>query len=235
MFEAEARWVGERLAALPAAQLSPLLNIGSSTKDFRENVQPWTVREIFMPLSNRGLEVVHLDSRSGSGIDLRADLLDDADFARLRSRNYGGILCCNVLEHVRDPLEFARRCEALVKPGGIILVTVPHSYPHHADPIDTLYRPTPDEIAGLFADSTVVAAAIIDVGRSYRDDVGRRPWILLRHALRLPFPFLGLEKWRRSMQKPYWLFHNYRVSAVLARRDEDAQPATVGVDQAGNV
>jgi SAM-dependent methyltransferase len=227
--------VGERLAALPASQLSPLLNIGSSTKEFRENVQPWTVREIFMPLSNRDLEVVHLDSRHGSGIDLCADLLDDADFARVRRRSYGGILCCNVLEHVRDPLEFVRRCEALARPGGFILVTVPRSYPHHADPIDTLYRPTPDDIAALFADSTVVAAAIIDVGRSYRNDVWHRPWILLRHVLRLPVPFLGLEKWRRSMQKPYWLFHNYQVSAVVARRDDDAQPAIVGVDQAGTV
>jgi hypothetical protein len=109
----------------------------------------------------------------------------------------------------------------LVRPGGIIVVTVPRSYPHHADPIDTLYRPTPEEAAALFPHSSLVAAEIIDVGLSYRDEVRRRPWLLLRHLLRLPAPFLGLAKWRNSMVKPYWLFHNYRVSAAVLRRDEE--------------
>ena len=219
MFQAEARWVAEQLAAFPASQLSPLLNVGSSTIAFRETAQPWTVRDIFGPLAERGVEVVHLDARRGAGIDICADLLDDADFARVKARGYRALLCCNVLEHVRDPAEFAHRCSELVLPGGLVVVTVPHSYPHHGDPIDTLYRPTPQEAAALFRDSSPIAAAIIDAGESYRDEVRRRPWILLRHILRLPVPFLGLAKWRNSMVKPYWLFHNYEVSAVLLRRE----------------
>jgi SAM-dependent methyltransferase len=223
MFEAEARWVGDRLAAYPAGQISPLLNIGSSTAEFRERVQPWTVRHLFGPLGERGVEVAHLDARGGSGIDITADLLDDADYARVGANRYRALLCCNVLEHVRDAAEFARRCGELTMPGGLIVVTVPYSYPHHGDPIDTLYRPTPIEAASLFADASVVDAAIIDVGESYRDEVRRRPWILLRHLLRLPVPFLGFAKWRNSMTKPYWLFHNYEVSAaVLRRRGADA-------------
>ena len=218
MFAAESRWVGDRLAAYPTAGISPLLNIGSSTGEFREQAQPWTVANIFAPLAERGVEVVHLDSRSGAGIDIRADLLDDADFARVSARRYRALLCCNVLEHVRDAAAFARRCAELVEPGGLIIVTVPRSYPHHGDPIDTLYRPTPEEAAALFPDCELVAAEIIDVGQSYRDEVRRRPWILLRHILRLPVPFLSLAKWRNSMLKPYWLFHNYQVSAAVLRR-----------------
>ena len=223
MFAAEARWIGDRLAAYPVQQISPLLNIGSSTSDFRNSVQPWMARDIFAPLERRGVEIVHLDARLGAGIDIRADLLDDADFARVKARRYRALLCCNVLEHVIDPGEFARRCAELVSPGGLIVVTVPRSYPHHSDPIDTLFRPTPDEAAALFPDSALVAAEIIDVGESYCDDVRRRPWILMRHALRFPAPFLGFEKWRNSMRKPYWLFHNYQVSAaVLRRHDNDS-------------
>jgi SAM-dependent methyltransferase len=218
MFDREARWIGERLAAYATADLSPLLNIGSSTREFRERVQPWMVRHIFAPLAERGVEVVHLDARTGPGIDIRADLLDDADFARVSARRYRALLICNVLEHVRDAAEFARRCGEFVLPGGVIVVTVPRSYPRHGDPIDTLYRPTPDEAAALFPHSALVAAEIIDVGESYRDEVRRRPWIMLRHALRLPVPFVGLEKWRQSMRKPYWLFHNYTVSAAILRR-----------------
>ena len=229
MFEPEARWIGDRLAGYPPALLSPLLNVGSGTRGFRETVQPWIDRDLLAPLAARGIEIVHLDARPGNdagdgpgdGIDIRADLLRDTDFDRLAgARQYAALLCCNVLEHVRDPGEFARRCTMLVRPGGIIGVTVPRSYPHHADPIDTLYRPTPDEAAALFPHSTLVAAEIIDVGLSYRDEIRRRPWLLLRHLLRLPVPFLGLAKWRNSMAKPYWIFHNYQVSAVVLRRED---------------
>ncbi len=218
MFDIESRWVGDKLIARPAPEISPLLNVGSSTRAFRETAQPWTIRNIFAPLAQRGVEVVHLDARDGAGIDIRADLLNDRDFARLGSGRYRALLCCNILEHVVDRDEFARRCAALVAPGGIIVVTVPRSYPRHGDPIDTLFRPTPDEAAALFPDTAVMAANIIDVGQSYRDDVRARPWILLRHLLRLPVPFLDFEKWRHSMRKPYWLFHNYQVSAVVLRR-----------------
>jgi SAM-dependent methyltransferase len=222
MFDVEARWVGAQLAALRSELLSPLLNVGSSTGEFRERTQPWIAEHVFAPLERRGVEIVHLDRRAGNGIDICADLLDAGDFARVAARRYRALLCCNVLEHVPDPAEFARRCCALVSPGGVIIVTVPYSYPHHGDPIDTLYRPTPEEAARLFPDSRLIAGEIIDVGHSYRDDVRRRPWILLRHALRLPVPFLDVAKWRNSMRKPYWLLHNYRVSAVVLHRQGDA-------------
>jgi len=227
MFAREARWVADQLAAFPSDRISPLLDIGSSTRDFRERVQPWISGTLLAPLATRGVHITHLDSRSGDGIDIRADLLDDADFERLRRIRYRALLCCNILEHVRDPALFARRCVELVLPDGVIVVTVPKSYPRHGDPIDTLYRPTPDEAAALFPGTAVMAGEIINVGESYRDEVWRRPWLLLRHLARLPLPFLGIEKWQASMQKPYWLFHNYQVSALLLRRHELESPPAI--------
>jgi len=88
MFDIESRWVGDRLAAYPAPLISPLLNVGSSTSEFREAAQPWTVRNIFTPLAARGVEIVHLDARAGAGIDIRADLMNAADFARIGSRRF---------------------------------------------------------------------------------------------------------------------------------------------------
>ena len=228
MFDIESQWVGDRLAAYPTPQISPLLNVGSSTAEFRETAQPWTERNIFAPLHERGVEIVHLDARAGAGIDIRADLLDEADFARIGFGRYRALLCCNILEHVRDPGEFARRCVELVAPGGIIVVTVPRSYPRHGAPIDTLYRPTPDEAALLFSGTSVVASEILDIGESYLDTVRDRPWILLRHVARLPFPFVDFEKWRASMQKPYWLFHNYQVSAAVLRRYDTGERTSPG-------
>lgn len=218
MFAAEAEWIAACLAELPAEALSPMLNVGSSTAEFRQLTQPWIQTRLLDPVLRRRIEIVHLDFRAGSGIDLCADLLHDGDFAKLGERVYGSLLCCNILEHVLDPAKFARRCVSLVRPGGAIAVTVPRSYPRHGDPIDTMFRPTTAEVADLFPGTEVLADADIDAGESYLDEVRRRPAILLRHLARLPVPFLGWEKWRASMTKPYWLFHNYRVTAVLLRR-----------------
>ena len=215
MFEAEAAWLEGLLRQWTPEQLSPLLNVGSSTRAFRETTQPWTDRRLFQPLRARGVKVVHLDSKDGDGIDIRADILSDADLPRIKAFGPKAILCCNILEHVREPDALARRCIEIVGPGGLIFVTVPRSYPHHRDPIDTMYRPAPDELAGLFRPAAMLKGEIVDVGESYRGQVGRRPWLLFRHLLRFPFPFIGFDGWKRSVGKLYWLLHNYSVTGAV--------------------
>jgi len=103
MLSAEARWIGSALGRLNAAEISPLLNVGSATAEFREQVQPYIDREIFAPLRKRNVRVDHLDIQNGTGIDLRGDLNDDAFVAGLADRNYRSLLCCNLLEHVSGP------------------------------------------------------------------------------------------------------------------------------------
>src|SRR6185312_2868376 len=215
MFEAEACWLENLLRERSPEDLSPLLNIGSSTRCFRETEQPWTERRLFAPLRARGVKIIHLDSREGDGIDVRADILSDADLPRIRSLAPKAVLCCNILEHVRDPQALAARCVEIVGPGGLIFVTVPFSYPHHRDPIDTMFRPSPETLAVLFRPAIMAKGEIIDVKESYRGQVNRRPWILFRHVLRFPFPFIGFNGWKRSMRKLYWLFHNYRITGAL--------------------
>ena len=217
MFKAEARWLRDQLLSFPPDEISPLLNIGSSTKHFREVEQPWNDAELFAPLRERGIRIIHMDFREGEGIDIHADILRDADLPRLKALSAKAILCCNILEHVRAPEKLAQRCIDIAGSGGLVFVTVPHSYPHHRDPIDTMYRPTPQELAALFSPAEMIRGEILDVDESYRDQVRKRPWILMRHVLRAPVPFLGLTKWKRSMGKLYWLKHNYQVTAAVFR------------------
>jgi SAM-dependent methyltransferase len=217
MFEAEAIWLGNLLNLQAGENLSPLLNIGSSTRQFREIEQPWTERFIFAPLKQRGVDVLHLDSRTGEGIDIQADVLSAAELPRIRSLGPKAVLCCNILEHVTDPAALASRCAEIVGPGGLIFVTVPYSYPHHRDPIDTMFRPAPDELARMFSPAVMLRGEIIDTGESWWNDVARRPWILLRPLLRLPFPFVNFPGWKRSVRRLYWLQHRYRVTGALFR------------------
>ncbi|MGC2524771.1 MAG: hypothetical protein WA417_19385 [Stellaceae bacterium] len=215
MFEAEARWLHAALDQFAPEQLSPLLNLGSSTADFRERVQPWTERILFQPLRARGVDIVHVDRRAGPGIDIRADLADPADLPRLRAPRPRAVLCCNLLEHVSEPERIARHCVDVLPRSGLAFVTVPYSYPYHRDPIDTMFRPRPAVLAALFPNTRLVDAAIVGAGMSYRDDVRRRPWILLRHAARFPVPFVSWEKWKRSMAKLYWLAAEYRITCAV--------------------
>jgi hypothetical protein len=218
MFAAEARWLRDRLDAFPAERLSPLLNLGSGDALFRERRQPWIEAELFRPLAARGVAVLHVDLRAAPGVDVRADLTDPDALSRLKALRPKALLCCNLLEHVRAPALLARHALDLIGAGGLVFVTVPFSYPHHADPIDTMYRPSPEEIARLFAGAQMREARILDVGLCYRDEVRARPWLLLRHLARLPLPFLSPRRWRRSMAKLYWLVAPYRVSCVVLEK-----------------
>jgi SAM-dependent methyltransferase len=215
MFKAEARWLRTALDAFPPERLSPILNLGSSSAVVRQAVQPWIDAEVFCPLRCRGVEALHVDMRELPGVDIRADLTDAADVRRLGALRPNAVLCCNLLEHVLEPRRLARHCLDLLPPGGLVFVTVPFSYPHHRDPIDTMYRPSPTELGDLFAQARLLDGRILGAGVSYRDTVRARPWILLRHVYRLPVPFLSFERWKRSMARLYWLVAEYRITCAV--------------------
>jgi hypothetical protein len=149
------------------------------------------------------------------GVDVQADLTNPADLRRLRALRPRALLCCNLLEHVVEPDRLARHCLDLVAAGGLLFVTVPFSYPYHRDPIDTMYRPNPAELAELLCNARLLDSTILGTGVSYRNAVRERPWLLLRHLWRLPIPFVSFEKWQRSMARLYWLAAEYRITCAV--------------------
>jgi SAM-dependent methyltransferase len=215
MFEAEARWLRRALDAFTPERLSPVLNLGSSSAVVRNAVQPWIDAEVFCPLFSRGVAAFHVDMREVPGVDIRADLTDETDIHRLCALRPNALLCCNLLEHVPDPGRLAQHCLDLLRPGGLVFVTVPYSYPYHRDPIDTMYRPSLAELGELFAGASLLDGTILGAGVSYRDAVRERPWILSRHVFRFPVPFLSFEKWKRSMARLYWLVAEYRITCAV--------------------
>ena len=44
---------------------------------------------------------------------------------------------------------------------GLLFVSVPRRYPYHPDPIDTMFRPTTQELLGMFDDAELVESAAI--------------------------------------------------------------------------
>ena len=219
MFEREAERIAAQLRALPPESLSPLVNLGSSTEDFRTRQQPWIDQLLFEPLRANGARIVHVDLKQAEGVDLVADILSDEGFAALRGLRPKVVLLCNVVEHVLEPAVLVRRALEVLEPGGRLIISAPRSYPYHRDPIDTMFRPTPAEVAALAPEARLTQSEILPTGY-YWDHLKRRPWLILRQICRAPFPFLGWTRWKRTMKKLYWLVKPYLVTIVVLEKPQ---------------
>jgi hypothetical protein len=175
----EAKWLAARMAELPGDDLFPMLNVGSSTERFRTADQPWIDRYIFAPARKRGGAVTHLDMKPDVGVDLVGDLADPEFLRQIQRRRFRSVFCSNLLEHVINRAEVASLLTEAVPEGGYLLISCPYEYPYHPDPIDTMFRPGPAELASLFPGTQVCRQEVVDCGTMLR--------YLLEGALRHPF------------------------------------------------
>jgi hypothetical protein len=216
MFDREAVRLREILLA--QAKVSPLLNLGSSTREFREVTQPHIHAELFRPLAEAGVAVIHSDLKQADGVDRAGDILDPAVMGDLTSRGFRCVLISNLLEHVRNREAVAAACEEIVGSGGLILATVPASFPFHADPIDTYYRPSPSELAALFKRSRVLLTEDL-ITRTYREDWkarGSTGWKELAKTVGWSLIFFARPKSFASRAHRWlWYSRPYRVSIAL--------------------
>lgn len=149
MLRAEAAWLAGQLEQLRTEHLSPLLSVGSGHAELR-GTQPWIETLVYEPLTRRGVRVLHHELETAPGVDVAGDLTDPHFLAALPHLELRSIMCCNVLEHVPNPVELASAIERSVPAGGYVVATVPRRYPYHPGPIDTMLRPSADELSRLF-------------------------------------------------------------------------------------
>lgn len=225
----EAQWLRDRLGMLGPDDLSPMCNIGSSTEHFRRVEQPYIDECLFAPMRARNLEVIHIDTKAGRGVDLVGDLTDAAFLRRLAALRPKAVMCCNLLEHVTDRQIICNAMSSMVPPGGYLFLTVPYRFPYHEDPIDTMYRPTVAELAQLFPGTSVHAAGIIPARRGPLEMSGRR-CPLLRMILRAFVPFYRPRRWWSVLRGLYEMAAGYRVTCVIFRKDADGGATTAATE-----
>ena len=223
----EAAWIGDRLRALDLEHRTAarggsfvVLNLGSGSRRFREVSKPYIDAGIFDPLRRRGATVVHADLKREDGVDVSGDLFDPGIQARLRALRPDVVLACNILEHLDAGLRrrFPAVLDSLLPAGAVLVVTVPYSYPYHADPIDTLYRPSPEEICRLFPGYEVVAAAVVKSSSYGAEFVQGGALRMARKLIRLLFPFVRPKRWLSHAHRMLWLFRPYLLTgAVLCK------------------
>lgn len=66
------------------------------------------------------------------GTDIQADALH----VPFRNCSFDVIICAELLEHIQYPSQVLAETWRLLKPRGILLITVPFLYPVHGDPYD---------------------------------------------------------------------------------------------------
>lgn len=217
----EADWIRAELMSRGADEMSPIANIGSQTLEFRTKKKPHIENRLFRPLREAGYKVVNIDIQKDEGVDLAGDLTDPAFVATLKKMGFRSVICSNLLEHLADRGPLSSALIDIVANGGRVVVTVPHCYPYHPDPIDTLYRPSPEELAKAFPGMKLVKGSVL-VDGTLRNEAfaggiigGLRYFTMAGlRILNVARPWVACAQLHRML----WLFRSFKVSCVVLEK-----------------
>jgi len=210
----EACWFGKELSKFNPKILSPMLDIGSSTKEFRTRDQPWIDEHIFKPLRENGVEIYHLDQKHSDGVDIVGDLSDLIFIEKLSRIGIKSVFCSNVFEHVENISELATSINLILPKGGLIFVSCPYCYPYHPDPIDTMFRPDVIELRNLFPDAKFLRGEIV-IDKTYFNQLDNSIMRLLKQVSKLLLPFYSKDE--KVMMKNYlrYSFKNFKATCII--------------------
>ncbi len=91
-----------------------------------------TIKRGLFHIERYNLQVVYANISPKKGTDVQADALQ----VPCCNNSFDVIICSELLEHVSYPPQVLREAWRLLKPQGILLITVPFLYPIHGDPYD---------------------------------------------------------------------------------------------------
>lgn len=218
MLYEESVWLANQIRILPEQEISPILNVGSSTLHFRKVIQPHIQKNVIDVLEASGIKIVHSDIEAGEGVDIVGDLTDQEFLKELQSRNYNAVLCCNLLEHVPNRQEIATALLNVVKPNGYLIVTVPNRFPYHGHPIDTMFRPDIASLHKMFPGTELIAGSLVESSRSQFKDFPKTARYFLGMGKRILTPFRDFNQWKHFMGYiPYW-WSPYRVACIVLKK-----------------
>jgi SAM-dependent methyltransferase len=227
MFYEEAKKIGAVLEAYNEDELNPILEIGSSTSDFRKFVKPHIHEYIHSNIIDRNIKIIYSDLKEDSGNtnvedQIIGDIFDEKVFQKMLSTKPKCILLCNILEHVKDVDAVCKKVLEILQPGSLIICTVPYSFPYHPDPIDNLFRPSPEDLIKTFTDVEVVHKEIIE-GSNFREQLKKLNLSLAflrvtKEILKIFIYLISFQIKKIKASRLLWLGRNYAVSLVVLKK-----------------
>ena len=122
MFIEESLWIKESLDNLDPSLIKDVLDVGSSNKQFRTEMQPYIHENVFKPLQNKGSSIYYMDKKDGEGIDYVADV--ESINVKQIGKNFDLVICCSLLEHVKNPDKVCSLLADLTKKRGFLLRSI---------------------------------------------------------------------------------------------------------------
>ena len=145
-----------------------------------------------------------MDLEAGDNVDVLGDLA--SGLCGLEEGRFKLIICCSVLEHVKQPWVMAENLTKLLAQGGVLYMSVPFVWRYHAYPED-YYRFTHRGIMTLFPNldwtevsySTAIQGEVLPVGEQNVMHLCDKLSIFTRRR----------RKWFGPKEKslPYIMFH----------------------------
>jgi hypothetical protein len=193
-----------------------IINLGSGNVEELKKNKPWVSKNVFEIFKKQKAKILHVDAENFPGVDIVQDLSEPCSLTfcdKLKGSKL--FILANVLEHIpkKAHADFLKKIYGKMKSKDGLMITVPYDYPYHADPIDTLYRPTPEDLHKLLP-LTWLEGEIVSAG-SYREEF-RHMNILkkMRKLLKPLWFFQKPSKWLEN-HRLFYLFKNYRITIVF--------------------
>ena len=193
-----------------------IINLGSGNVEQLKKTKPWVSKNVFEIFKKQKAKILHIDAENFPGVDIVQDLSEPNSLSfcdKLKGSKL--FILANVLEHIpkKAHADFLKKIYGKMKSKDGLMITVPYDYPYHADPIDTLYRPTPEDLHKLLP-LTWLEGEIVSAG-SYREEF--RHMNILKRIRKLLKPlwfFQKPSKWLEN-HRLFYLFKNYRITIVF--------------------
>jgi SAM-dependent methyltransferase len=131
----------------PPATPRVALDVGSAFSPYRAQIE------------RAGYTVQTLDVDPASG----ADHIGPVEHTGLADAAFDLIVCTQVLEHVRRPDEALTELRRILKPGGHLILALPHVWPYHPCPRD-FWRFTQEGVVELAAGSGFEVERLLGAG-----------------------------------------------------------------------
>ena len=193
-----------------------IINLGSGNVEQLMKTKPWVSKNVFDLLKKQRAKILHVDTENFPGVGIVQDLSQPNSLSFCDKLEGSKLfILANVLEHIpkKAHAELLNKIYSKMKSKDGLIITVPYDYPYHADPIDTMYRPSPNELKKLLP-LKWLEGEILSAG-SYKEEFRQMNTLKKIRKLLKPFwIFQKPTKWLES-HRLFYLFKKYQMTIVF--------------------
>ena len=188
------------------------VNLGSGNTNKLLLEKPWIEQNIFSHFKKN----IKVDKIAFDSIDIVGDLADPSIYKSIKEIECKKIFfLCNVLEHVpsKNRKTILNNIYTCMNSGDELIISVPYDYPYHADPIDTLYRPSAVELSRrikLKWQNKIIIHSGSYIDEFFRMSISKK----IRRLLKPIWFFQKPSAYLHNFHQLFYLFKPYKISIV---------------------